>query len=294
MCLGERHVFDVFIYYARFGIFWQHTRGQQDKHEEYEMIERRKDAEFDLWHSILSSDITHFESDIQSKQVSLMGLKLELETIKTAEALEQQKCHMNETDCKKLRVKYITLQKLISRHSLTGHIDENTYNVTIGVSLHYGKELRLNGSIFSNILYFEDIQTIMNIEIVCKEWKYAISNWKGWKDYNISHIWNNRDCLFHGNTNMLNVDTYSSRASSKGSKNEEVYLPRFRRFLLTIETQKNNQFQIEVAGLSIVYRLLFVYSYFYFYFYFCFECGLNSFVSCFCVVCVVCVITVTL
>ena len=227
------------------------------KYNENEGIERRKDAEYDLWRSILSSDISKISSDIQSIEDLLMGLKLEFETIKTNESLELQKVIMSENECKKLRIKYLNLQKLINKNSLQGYIDETTYNITIGISLHYGKELIINGLIFSNILYYCDIQTIMKIETVCKEWKYAINNWKGWKDISINYIWNNIDYLFHNNTNISDEISKNSTASSKGSsKKDLIYLPRFRRFLLTIDTLKNNQFQIEVAGMFFLNNVL--------------------------------------
>lgn len=219
--------------------------------------------EYLLWESMLLSDISHYESLIQSYSMSLQDIKLNFETVQVKKSLEEQKTFVFETEVNKLRNKYDNLQKKIKKESLT-HIEE--YDVLIAISRNYGKQIIFSGNIFSNILSFIDIENIFKLERVSISWYDAIHNWKGWiiNENNINSKQNNlytinkyRDIVENklcqnNNNNNNNINSEAS-SSNYSSDNDKLFYPRFRRFALSIETQKNHMYQVEIVGLSYFY-----------------------------------------
>lgn len=225
----------------------QYEKKFEESYNLREEIEKRKDTEYNLWQTIITSDIARCQSDIQSKQVSLQSLDLSYETYKTQQIMEEQKTIMSETECNKLRNKYDELVQEIDKQSFN-HSEE--HDIILGTSVNYGREIMIPYNVFSNILYYIDIQTIFIISRVCQLWNTGIKNWSGWKNGVLLHYWNNQEILF-GYQNSLNREhTPSLGSTTSSSHTNDLYYQRFRRFMLSIETQKNNMYQIEVEGFS--------------------------------------------
>lgn len=242
---------------------FQSTLEQKD--DEYCNKTMCENNEYSLWESMLESDITHYESQIQSYQMSLQDLKLNHETLEVKKSLEEQKTFVFETEVNKLRNKYDTLQNKLKQESLT-HIEE--YDVLISTSRNYGKQIIFSGNIFSLILSFIDIENIFKLERVSISWYDAIHSWKGWmikdnviesKDNNLAVINKYKDIvdnkLFNNSNrsraNSMNVISEAS-SSNYSADDDKLFYPRFRRFALSIETQKNHMYQVEIVGMIYI------------------------------------------
>merc|ERR1712228_393417 len=151
------------------------------------------------------------------------------------------------------------LQQNIKEESLS-HIEE--CDVMIGVSRNYGKQIIFSNHIFCNILSFINIENIFSLERVSTNFYDAIHSWKGWlinsndidsMNNNLATI-NKYKCNDAQTMNMTTNNALISEASSSNYSNntedDKLYYPRFRRFALSIETQKNNMYQVEIVGYS--------------------------------------------
>eukprot|EP00484_Ammonia_sp_Unknown_P020783 CAMPEP_0197026620 /NCGR_PEP_ID=MMETSP1384-20130603/6669_1 /TAXON_ID=29189 /ORGANISM="Ammonia sp." /LENGTH=484 /DNA_ID=CAMNT_0042455319 /DNA_START=21 /DNA_END=1475 /DNA_ORIENTATION=+ len=228
----------------------------QEKDNEFVEQTVYEENEFNLWQCMLESDISHYQSLMQSHQCSLQDVKLEHESQTVKKSLEEQKTFVFEHEVNKLRNQYDTLQAKIQQESLS-HIQE--YDVIIATSRNYGQQIIFSGHVFSCILSFIDIEDIFKYERVCISWYDAIHNWKGWiinsnhgesQHNNLCCINKYRDIVDNklGQDSVGNIDDVSS--SNYSNDNDKLFYPRFRRFALSIETQKNNMYQVEIVGYS--------------------------------------------
>ena len=177
---------------------------------------------------------------------SLQDLQLEVETVRVRQALEEQRTFVFETEARKLRSRYDRLRRQIESESLSHHED---LEVLIGASRRYGAEMVFPGNVFSTILSMMDIESIFKLERVSVSWYDAIHCWKGWiigtdsVNPNLAAIRKYKE--------QRDAVVIGSEASSSNYSNDadKLYYPRFRRFVLSIETQKNNMYQIEIIGM---------------------------------------------
>eukprot|EP01083_Nonionella_stella_P022017 60880_1 len=225
----------------------------QTKDDEFCDKTSRESNEYNLWQTMLESDISHYESLIQSYTASLQDMALNYETIAVKKSLEEQKTFVFETEVNKLRNKYDNLCDKIDTESLS-YMKE--YDVLVGVSKKYGKQIIFSSNVFGVILSFIDIENIFKLERVSVSWYDAIHSWKGWiiSSQNMTSIQNNLGTM-NKYRNIIDNNMAISEASSSNHSNENdrLYYPRFRRFALSIETQKNNMYQVEIVGYSDVH-----------------------------------------
>lgn len=227
----------------------------QSKDEEFcdEMLQQ--DHEYALWECMLQSDIAHYESQLQSLSSSLQDLQLELETVRVRQALEEQRTFVFETEARKLRSRYDGLRRTIEAESLCHHEE---LEVMIGAPRQYGKELVFPGNVFSVILSMMDIESIFKLERVSVSWYDAIHCWKGWVigTANPQSTLNNLVAIRKYKEQRKELRLSPALAVSEASSSnyssdaDKLFYPRFRRFVLSIETQKNNMYQIEIVGYS--------------------------------------------
>ncbi|ETO12477.1 hypothetical protein RFI_24901 [Reticulomyxa filosa] len=220
--------------------------------KELEEIQLRRDAEFDLWKATFSSEISHYQSDIQSKQLSLLGTKLKLETTKAAHALEQQKTFTLQTECNKLKRKYEKLKKRIKEQVSAfqfGNLEEA--DVNFATSLHYQREYILPGPVFHTVLSFCDLQTIFVCGRVSKSWRKGINYWLGWLNPSYKHIHDLNEIFQTTTFGPKKTIASPSFVSSLDTKDSDaLFYQKFRRFVLAIETQKSNTYKVEVIGFA--------------------------------------------
>lgn len=205
---------------------------QKESVHECDILNRHA-SEYSLWNSILSGEILHIQSSIQSINASMIHLRFDLETKRAKSNFEMQKSFIFETECDKLRHELDEYQMRIRNESLLYHAQ---YELCIAHSKHFASQIIIPSLIFSNILHFLDFFSILNLELVNSEWYDSINNWRGWHLYqyrNDMNIFNVRDDMNHHHSRM-NGMTH----------------PRFRRFILSIETQKNNKYLVEIVGYS--------------------------------------------
>ena len=223
----------------------------QSKDEEYCDEILLQNHEYALWECMLQSDIAHYESQLQSLSSSLQDLQLELETVRVRQALEEQRTFVFETEARKLRSRYDGLRRQIESESLSHHEE---LEVVIGASRHYGKEMVFPGNVFSVILSMIDIESIFKLERVSVSWYDAIHSWNGWiiGNGNPQSVHNNLVAIRKYKEQRQNpaaIPVSEASSSNYSSDADKLFYPRFRRFLLSIETQKNNMYQIEIIGM---------------------------------------------
>ncbi len=221
----------------------------QSKDEEYCDEVLLQKHEYALWECMLESDIAQFESRLQSMSCSLQDLQLETETLAVRQSLEEQRSFVFETEARKLRARYDRLQRQIKAESLSKHEE---LSVVIGAAKHYGKEMVFPGNVFSVILSMVDIEGIFKLERVSVSWYDAIHCWKGWiiDSSNPQSTLNNLAAI--RKYKELRDETTAPILDANDSNDVDDH-PRFKRFELSIETQKNNMYQIEIIGMFLLF-----------------------------------------